>query len=252
MRSASEAGHALAPLLEALRAEPCVHSWKAHLPTSGPCDAEVVRRLLTVERARRPTVAFAYVAEDQRGLEEVVAVGCVSARLRCDFGEAGFPVLARCYIRPPWRRRGLYRALLEHRVAWCEERWGDRLRAIHLGTADPAVWKVATASEGGAPRFVHIGDEDLVVGAQVHAVRDLLAFDAGYAARLAAEATTLGLRPGGAEAAQRLGRLITVGLPHGGVVALEAALAELPASATEDLPELSALLRLARAIPVVR
>ncbi len=253
--SAADAAPSLGPLLGALRDEDCVHSWKAHLPPTGPCDVAAVTRLLAAERARRPTVAFAYIAEAQTGGREVVAVGCVSSRLRADLSAVGFPVLARCFVRRQWRGRGLYRAVLSHRLAWCEARWGAELRAVHLGTADPAVWKVATTDDTLGPPFLHIGDEDLVVGDDVHAVHDLLRFSSPYAACLLAEARALEAAPGGAEAGRRLQQLVQLGLPACGAVGLEAALAESSPAAqavAASSPGLEALLMLTRAIPVTR
>lgn len=166
----------LIPLLEELRSEPCIHTWRHHLPASGPIRASHCQVLFDTENRLRPTVFFVYEAETLDGQEIVAAAGTVSERIEADFPFEGFPVAARCYIRPSFRRHGLYRHILNHRLIHCLTRWGTSLKAVHLGSANPQVWE-AVALHGGFPMsFVHVGDEDLEVCGQVHRVPALLAF----------------------------------------------------------------------------
>jgi hypothetical protein len=170
----------LAPLLEELRSEQCVHTWRRHLPLSGPILQEHTDALKRAEEAYRPTRNFAYVAIQLDGKETIAAAGSVSDKIRHDFPYAGFPVTARCYIRAMFRKRGLYRHVLGHRLEDCLRRLGSGLKAIHLGSANPQVWE-SVALHGGFPlTFVHIGDEDLEVRDEVHQVPALLAFHPNY------------------------------------------------------------------------
>jgi GNAT superfamily N-acetyltransferase len=163
-------------LLEELRLEGSIHTWREHLPVTGRIDAACVQALMDREDALRPTLTFAYVAVLADGSEEVVASGTISERVRANFPFQGFPVLARCFVRPIYRRRGLYRHILSHRLGYCLDRWGSELKAIHLGSANRAVWEAVALHGGFSLNFVHVGDEDLEVSRQVHRVPALLAF----------------------------------------------------------------------------
>jgi hypothetical protein len=170
----------LAPLLEELRSEECVHTWRHHLPLTGPILHEHTDALKRSEEAHRPTRTFAYVAIELDGKEIIAAAGSVSDKIRHDFPYDGFPVTARCYIRAMFRKRGLYRHVLGHRLEDCLRRLGSNLKAIHLGSANPQVWE-SVALHGGFPlTFVHIGDEDLEVRSEVHRIPALLAFHPDY------------------------------------------------------------------------
>lgn len=246
----------LPPLLEELRSGDSVHSWRRHVPASGPIGVADAARMLEREQALRPTVTFTYVAERPDGHREIVAAATVAEGVRADFPFEGFPVLARCYVRDVWRGIGLYRVILRHRYEYCVSRWGDRLRAIHLGSAEPAVWHVAmTTTELPAP-FVHIGDENLEVAGEVHRVKDLLAFAPGYARQLLDEARELGSGADAVACRRLAADLVEAGCPAAGVVALRDRVEALMSASGRHLngsnPALRSLFALARAIPVVR
>jgi hypothetical protein len=83
-------------------------------------------------------------------------------------------------VRPQFRKRGLYRHILGHRLEYCLEKWGSGLKAIHLGSASRAVWEAVALHGGFALNFVHVGDEDLEVRGEVHRVPALMAFHPSY------------------------------------------------------------------------
>ncbi len=158
----------LAPLLAELAAEPCGHSWRTLLAElAGAPSAELVDQLLARAQRFRPFTLFTWVAEGQ-----AVAIGTVAERVHATFPHEGFPVIARCFVRRPWRGRGLYPHLVRQRIAHCHERWGDQLRAVHLGAADKPVLATVRQLE---PAFVHVGDETLHVAGEAWRVRDYLA-----------------------------------------------------------------------------
>jgi GNAT superfamily N-acetyltransferase len=246
----------LPPLLQELRLESCAHSWRQHLPTSGAVDVSVAEALLDDEEAARPTKTFVYVAKRLDGSDEVVAAASISERINGDFPHDGFPVLARCYVRPNYRGRGLYGVILRHRFEYCLQRWGEELRAIHLGSGDASVWWVATRLEAFSPAFLHIGHEDLEVAGTVHDVRDLLAFAPAYVQRLVRQGQSAGSGPAAKEMMSHLRALTTEGLPKAGIVGLrsrvEAAEAESGVELLGDDSPLHRLVALGEAIPVVR
>jgi len=246
----------LPALLQELRLEPCAHSWRQHLPRSGAIDASVAEVLLDEEEEGRPTKTFVYVAKRLDGSDEVVAAASVSERINANFPYDGFPVLARCYVRPNYRRRGLYEIILRHRFEYCLERWGEGLLAIHLGSGDPGVWWVATRMAAFAPPFLHIGHEDLEVAGTVHDVCDLLAFAPAYVGRLQHQAKTAGDGVQAQALVDHLTALTSEGLPEAGIVGLrervEAAEAESGVQLLTDGSPLQCLLALGEAIPVVR
>jgi GNAT superfamily N-acetyltransferase len=251
-----DVAHLLPPLLEELRAESCVHVWRQRLPRNGRVDAAAARRLLDAEESHRPTTAFVYVAWLPDGRHEVVASGAMSDRVRADFPYEGYPVLARCYIRPRWRGQGLYRVFLRHRFGFCRERWGDDLSAIHLGSAEEVVWKVAMEPGAFDPPFVHIGEEDLEVAGRFHRVRDLLAFAPGWVARLHTSVARCGDGPEAMALREHLAGLVVRGLPPYGFVALREMVARVADEIGRDPREVSdglrGLMALGDAIPIAR
>jgi len=248
--------HLLPPLLAELRRDDCVHSWRQRLPSWGNIDSASVVGLLEAEKVRRPTTTFAYVGIDHDGGEHVVAAGAISDRVRSDFAYDAFPVLARCYLREAYRGHGLYQAILHHRYQACFELWGDRLAAIHLGSAEPSVWHVATTHPDLHAPFVHVGDEDLEVADAVHPVRDFLAFCPNYVVRLLAQVEDAGPSAAADRLYARLKALTSRGLPDAGLVGLRGIVEEASdASGVELLDQdspLHALISLGEAIPVVR
>lgn len=257
VRSGPGVAATLPPLLSELRDEACVHSWRRRLPPSGPIGSDVAAQLLADEDAHRPTTTFVYVVRRRDGSEQVGAAAAVSERIRADFAHDGFPVLARCYIRPEFRRRGLYRSVLRHRFDYCLKQWGDSLRAIHLGSADPTIWRVATMRPDLVPPFVHVGDEDLEVAGHSHAVRDLLAFAPRYVEQLLESVRALGDGTYEVRALHDgVQALVDPARPETGVVAVRALVARaseaLQLDVTQRSDALRALMALADAIPIVR
>jgi GNAT superfamily N-acetyltransferase len=248
--------HLLSPLLAELRRDDCVHSWRQRLPKYGHIDSASVVGLLEAEKVRRPTTTFAYVAISDDDSEHVVAAGTISDRVRSGFNYDAFPVLARCFIREAYRGHGLYRAILRHRYDACFRAWGDRLAAIHLGSAEPAVWAVAMKDSAFPSPFVHIGDEELEVADAIHPVRDFLAFGPHYVKRLLAQVDEAGDGPCVRALATHIETLTSSGLPEASIVRVR----ELAETASDesgvelldlDTP-LHALTALGEAIPVVR
>lgn len=165
----------LVPLLSDLAAEECCHTWRTWLPrVRGGSDAERAARVLHQERVTRPTTVWAYVADTPVG-RRTLGVATLSSRVRDDFPHEGFPVLARAYIRPAHRGRGLYPHMLRHRLARCQARWGWRLQAVHIGATGGPVDRVVARTDLPL-RFVHVGDEDLRIAGRVWRVRDHVAF----------------------------------------------------------------------------
>ncbi len=170
----------LGPILSELRAEECGHSWRTPLVELGdrPPD-ELVTALLERARAYRPTDLYTYTL---RG--EPMAIATISDRVTSAFPHDGFPVLARCYIRRKYRDAGLYHHLVQHRLAICEDRFGDSLRAIHMGASDIRVEQTLRHHPDLYPRFVHVGDERLMVAGRAFYVQDFVAFTPRYGAEL--------------------------------------------------------------------
>jgi hypothetical protein len=126
----------------------------------------------------RPTRVFTYFRRDGAGAH-AVAVATVSDRVTRDFPFDGMPVLARAYIRPADRKQGLYAVMLRHRLGYCAGRWGKSLRAIHLGTASPAIERSLRRSHDGLVAF--LGNENL---GEAGYVRALLALTESYLEQL--------------------------------------------------------------------
>ncbi len=221
-----------AVLLRELRAEGAVHSWRWLAPDGG------LAELLAAEARRRPGVLIAYYALLPGGRRELVGAAALAERVRADFPHAGFPVAARGFVRPRWRGAGLYAPLLAHRVALCRRTWGERLEGIHLGSADPRVWRCARRGPGRA-RFLPVGEESLPAGRGRRRVRDFLHFAPAYARRLRAECA-------GTPLTREVARMLSRGLPRDGHRRLRAAWA----AAGRPSPALGRLLDLFAAIPL--
>lgn len=175
-------------LLDELCGDGCVHTWAETLDES-PEASDPVMAVLAHEAEHRPTEFVSYLGMRADGSLELVAVGSVAERISHAFPFDGFPVIARCYMRRRFRGAGLYRYLLAQRVALCQEIWGQQLKAIHLGTANPRVMSSATstiaAGPGGAgARFVQVGEEDLGSGALQHRVAALFSFTQSFSRSL--------------------------------------------------------------------
>ncbi len=166
----------LGPLLDELCDDESVHSWKTLLAGLGSTDHSVLlETLLTKAQEERPTTVFTYLAERNDGSRVPVGFAAVSDRVTADFNAEGFPVLARAFIRRDLRGHGLYPAMVRHRLAFCRDRWAHALCGIHLGSADPVVWRTVERDGLLNMRFIYLGDEDLEVVGNRHEVRDYLA-----------------------------------------------------------------------------
>jgi hypothetical protein len=196
-------------LLKELRAERSVHSWRWMAARGG------LRGLLAEEARRRPGTVYAYYAVRRDGARELVGAAALAERVRAGFPHAGFPVAARGFVRPRFRGAGLYEPLLAHRVAVCRRVWGAALDGIHLGSANPRVWRSARRGTGGAV-FLPIGAESLPAGRGRRRVRDFLYFSPAFARRLRAECADTPL-------ASPVARMLRRGLPPRGHAALRAA-----------------------------
>ena len=164
----------LGPLLCDLAREPCGHSWQPALV--GAADRFAAFRALL--RAERPSRYFT-VFDEEHG---AIAIGAVSDRVCPDVPCDGFPVIGRAFVRPAYRGRSVYSALLTHRVRFLQARFEDRLRGLHLGTASEAVEHCFR--ERFPDRVVHVGNEDLGPAGRVRA---LLALSSGFMGTLCRE-----------------------------------------------------------------
>ena len=169
----------LDPLLDELAAEPCGHSWRSLLAEL-PRGPGRVAALLDAALAHRPFTLYTYVCGGQ-----AIAIGTVAERVTAAFPHDGFPVIARCFVRPAWRGRGLYPYLVRHRLEVCKRAWGPRLRAVHLGAADRHVLSTIERLQV-EPGFLYVGDEQLAVAGETWTVRDFLAPTPPFTAALSA------------------------------------------------------------------
>lgn len=170
----------LRALMQSVRSERCAHSWR-NFAADGDLD-----HLQKWENALRPTSIFFYYCEDAEtpSGRRLVAAATVADAIRKDFPFAGLPVLARCYIMPEFRGRGLYQQLVRHRLEFCRRRFGDGLKAIHLGTSDERIAQTITKDCPGEPRFVRIGSQVVKAGEDLIVVGAFLHFTTAYLAEL--------------------------------------------------------------------
>lgn len=171
--------------LSELSVEDCGHSWRNFLSEKSVGDGtenvvERLHRALTI----RPTALFVYMATRLDGAEEAVALATISDRVNRTFQHEGFPVLARCFIRPAFRGLGLYPHLVRHRLGLCRSYWGERLRAIHLGAANTNVLASLKQISEWDNGLTHVGDEMLQVAERSYQVVDLLALTNPYRSAL--------------------------------------------------------------------
>lgn len=202
VRSAVEPSE-LDRLFDCLQSEDCVHSWR---------NIEARRRrsvpdLLEWENELRPTELFFFCVEEAGELC-LVAGSAVAARMSNEFPHEGFCVLSRCYVMPEFRGRGFYEQILRYRLEHCVRRFGSRLSAVHIGTADPRVARVIThLSRPGWPPFIHLGEEELHVSAQARTVDDYIILAPAYLRRLEAGLIGRAAPPSVVELRQVLGTL---------------------------------------------
>lgn len=173
-------------LLATLRKEDIAHSWK-NFPVEND-----VRSLLAWENATRPTTIFSYYAVLPDGRPEIVAAASVGECVRLGEEPANVPVLARCYVRPQYRRLGIYQSVIQHRIEFCRQMWGSELRGIHSGSNHPAVWRVLARTRlEGAP-FFHVGNEHLVLEGGDKIVRGFFWFSKSFRKSLVESAIEFG------------------------------------------------------------
>lgn len=163
-------GAQFAAVLAEIKRERCVHSWRWVSVPRGQDAAAAVRRF---ENSLRPTEIYCYYGLRADGSRELVGAGTISERLRRSFKHAGFPVVARGFIRRRYRQNGIYGAMLDHRMGLCAKRWKKGLRAIHLGTANPRVLGLLSR------RGFHCVGSEVLHGP--HVVKDFLHFAKGFA-----------------------------------------------------------------------
>ncbi|HEV3040686.1 MAG TPA: hypothetical protein VHA33_23175 [Candidatus Angelobacter sp.] len=151
-------------LLGCLVNEDCVHSWR-NFGSDGTLDA-----LLEWENRLRPTKLFFFYIQHQGELI-MIGASAVAEKLTRDFPYPGFCVLGRCYIMPQFRSYGFYRYILSYRLDYCKERFGDELKAIHIGSVNDRISRVISSHNlDGWSRFIHLGEEELHVAGQVKTV----------------------------------------------------------------------------------
>ena len=171
----------LGPLLDELQSETCIHSWQGYLSRfTDEKGKDRVDALLRADQEARPTTTFVYFALSAQGAVIPVAAATVAERIHSSFPYEGFPVIARAYISRRFRGLGIYPFLVRHRIDYCVEEWGRRLRAVHLGSADPKVWKTVSRGPQFSVPFLYIGNESLKVGDTAHDVRDFLSLSEPY------------------------------------------------------------------------
>lgn len=146
----------LTPLLEALRAEPCMHTW--HPMLAARPRHQVFATFSQIVAHGRPGRVFTYYRVAQHG-PEAVAVGVVSDKIATDFAYEGLPVLGRAFVRAELRGQRLYSLILQHRLAYCRARWGAGLAAVHLGTSSWPIERCFGRHHEG--KVLYLGDETL-------------------------------------------------------------------------------------------
>lgn len=239
----------LQQLLYCMRAERGAHSWR-NFALDGSLD-----ELQKWENALRPTTLFFYYEQEGppgESRSRLLGAASVADKIHRDFPHSGFPILARCFILPAFRGHGLYRRIVQQRLDFCHSRFGDDLKAIHLGTADPRVVHHITARPGAPVRFLRIGsqvvragDEDCLVGAFLHVTPT---FTQALVQPLQANAPPL------VRALQECLAQLLAGAPGEHALTIAQGLAAAQASgglADRNVSALMQLLALCRAIPLV-
>jgi GNAT superfamily N-acetyltransferase len=199
-----------AVIVDEMRGEKCVHSWLDFTKTEAPI-AKLVEALIDWELRKRPTIFFRYFGAHADGTRELIGVGTVAKRVRNDFPYDGFPVVARCYLRRPFRGHGIYASLLRHRYYFCQQHWRERLKAIHLGSTNRRVLETVTDAAIVSPPFRRVCTELLTVKGETHVVNDFLAFQPAYEGRLRKAAEALAASSTSARLAESLCDLLDGG-----------------------------------------
>lgn len=229
---------AAAGLLAALPSEACSHSWREMLPHNvGAAD---VQRLVEHEQSRRPTSFFWFWATEH-GRRELFGVATIAERISAQFPIEGFPVIARSYVRPSYRGRGLYANLMTHRVRHCRLRFGATLRGIHFGTSDPKVVRSAHHNMPAPP--ICLGDELLALPEGQKRVGAYLVPNPRYLTQLRTELSQLDTRT-----AERCARFLDRGYERGVPGTVSGAYLDIDPNA--DVPGWHELVAFCSAIPV--
>src|SRR5437016_3142612 len=151
-------------LLDCLVNEDCVHSWRNFGP-DGTLDG-----LLQWENTLRPTRLFFFYVE-RHGEMTMIAAAAIAEKITRDFPYRGFCVLGRCYIMPEFRGHGFYRHILRYRLEYCKARFGDALKAVHIGSVNGRVSRVISNHQlDGWSKFIHLGEEELRVAGHIRTV----------------------------------------------------------------------------------
>ena len=161
-------------LMDQIRSESCSHSWKNF-------QGELSEgQLLEWEKQLRPTTVFYYYVQSENGAL-LVAAATVADKINGHTTCQGLPVLGRCYVVPEFRNNGYYREVVQHRLSFCQKRFGHRLKAVHIGTNNKFVSQCITSN---TLTFSHIGQEALNINDHVHVVDAYLMIMPDYLNRL--------------------------------------------------------------------
>lgn len=176
----------LKALLTEMNAEDCAHSWRKLPIDTSPQD------LSKWENRRRPTTIHYYYLRRVKS-ENSILIGAASIAhsISHQFCSQEFPVLARCYVRPPFRGLGLYRLILCHRLSFLMQGNSKRLKAIHMGTANSRVERNIIDNTLPWNGFLKVGWEDLLLGSESVRVGGYLLFSPSYKRDILAEASKL-------------------------------------------------------------
>ena len=160
-------------LFEELHQEKIGHTWKKY-PL---LDIGNLANVISEENKKRPTQFFFFYA--QKGNQASLMGAATIAESICNsFQYKGLPVLSRCYIRRAYRNNRLYTPMLVRRIEYCEQMYGDELKAIHLGTSNIRVLKSALSN--AFQNFKLVGNEVLDCGKYREIIFDFLRFSPSY------------------------------------------------------------------------
>ncbi|MBC7743450.1 MAG: hypothetical protein H7061_14735 [Bdellovibrionaceae bacterium] len=158
--------------LHCLQTDDCVHSWNNISMTSAQGALE---KLNNYENRIRDTQMFFYYGHTYHNTVEIIAAGCIAHKISHNYKYEGYPVIARCFIRPEFRNLRLYFPILQHRFEYCISLYGKRLKGIHMGTQNPRVFNVVQNNRFGIS-FCYLGDEYLNQKGSNERVHDYLWF----------------------------------------------------------------------------
>jgi hypothetical protein len=163
-------------LVKTLKEENTSHTWHN---LSEVNMENVFSKVVAFESVRRPTDLFFYHGVRRDGGKELIGVGTVARKISHSFQIEGFPVIARCFVKPKFRNYRLYMPILKHRFDHCRKIFGTQLKGIHLGSQNPRIYSVVKKSIFDLP-FFYIGDELLDLKGDSAVVRDYLYLTASF------------------------------------------------------------------------